>query len=287
MLRGRRAGIAAALAIAATAVLTAGCGGGSTSSALQLDPVAAAATKTQNAGAAHVRMVMTVNGMAQRFGMHASGVIDGKSAELSFNLGSLAGLMAPQLKHATIKEILLEQNGDYVIYMRAPALLADAGLPLGKAWMKIDVSKLGKSAGVDFSKAMSGSQLEPTDMLAMLKAEGADVQKAGSATIDGVATTHYRVKIDVAKALQSKGLSSPMLKDFAGKMKTATGNVWIDNDGLVRRIQYAYSVPQAGMQMALKMDLSDYGTHATIAAPPSNQVFDMTQLAQQGLKSSH
>jgi hypothetical protein len=194
--------------------------------------------------------------------------------------------MGLHLEHATIKEIVLEQNGDYVIYMRAPALSADAGLPGGKAWMKLDVSKLGKSAGVDFSKMMSGSQLEPTDMLAMLKAEGANVQKVGSATIDGVATTRYRVKVDIAKALESKGLSSPMLKDFASNMKAATGNVWIDKDGLVRRIQYAYRLPQAGIRMALKMDLSDYGAHVTIAAPPSSQVFDMTQLAQQGLGRS-
>lgn len=287
MLRGRWAGIAAALAIAATAVAAAGCGGGSTGSALQLDPVAAAATKTQNAGAAHVRMVMTVNGMGQRFGMRGSGAIDGKSAELNFKLGPTAGLMGPQLKHATIKEIVLERNGDSVLYLRAPALSAGAGLPGGKAWLKIDASKVGESSGLDFSKALSGSQLEPADMLAMLKAEGADVRTVGSSTIDGVATTHYRVKIDVAKALQSKGLSSPMLEDFASTMKTATGNVWIDQDGLVRRIQYAYAVPQAGIHMAMKMDLSDYGAHVTIAAPPSSQVFDMTQLAQQGLDSSH
>ena len=46
-------------------------------------------------------------------------------------------------------------------------------------------------------------------MLSMLEAEGADVQKVGPATIDGVATTHYRVKVDLAKALQSKGLLEP------------------------------------------------------------------------------
>ena len=153
--------------------------------------------------------------------------------------------------------------------------------------MKLDFSKLGKSAGIDPSKAMSGSQLTPTDMLSMLKSEGAKVQKVGSATIDVVSTTRYRVKIDMAKALQSKGISSPMLKDFASKMKTATESVWIDKDGLVRRIQFAYAVPQAPVHMAMRMDFSDYGAHVTIAAPPSSQVFDMTQLAQQHLGSSH
>ena len=45
--------------------------------------------------------------------------------------------------------------------------------------MKLDLSKLGKSAGIDMSKALSGGQLEPTDMLSMLEAEGAQVQKVG------------------------------------------------------------------------------------------------------------
>jgi hypothetical protein len=284
VLQGRRAAIAAAFAIAAIAGVTAGCGGGAQSSALRLDPVAAAATKTQNAGAAHVRMSMTVSGMGQRLGMHGAGAIDGTSQELSLRLGSMGGL-GPLPKHATIKEIVLEQNGDYVIYMRAPAL--SAALPGSKAWVKLDLSKLGQSAGIDLSKAMSGSQLEPTDLLAMLEAEGAKVQKVGPATVDGVATTRYRVQIDLAKALQSKGLSSPMLEDFASKMKTVSENVWIDKDGPVRRIQFAYAMPQGGIHMAMKMDLSDYGAHVTIAAPPSSQVFDMTQLAQQGISSSH
>lgn len=286
MLRGRRARIAAALAIAATAVLAAGCGGGSTSGALQLDPVAAAATKTQNAGAAHVRMKMTIDGMGQKLGMSGTGAVDGKSAELSFKFSSMGGAMPAQLKNATIKEIALEQNGDYVVYMQMPTLSAQ--LPSGKGWLKLDLTKFGKAKGIDTSQLTSGSQLQPSDLLAMLKAEGGTVQKVGSVTIDGVPTTHYRVKIDMAKALKSKGLgSNPMFKDIAGQMKAATENVWIDDKSdLVRRIQFSYGL-QGLMHMAMTMDLFDYGAHVTIAAPPSSHVLDMTQLAQQGLKSSH
>ena len=37
--------------------------------------------------------------------------------------------------------------------------------------------------------------------------------------------------------LQEKGLTSPMLEDIAGRMKTATDNVWIGKDGLVLSLQ--------------------------------------------------
>ena len=287
MHRGRRAGIAAALALAAVAAVMAGCGGGSTSSALQLDPVAAAATKTQNAGAARVRLKLTIGVQGHRIGMHGSGVIDGTSAEMRFRLGSMVGQLAPQLQHANLEEIALEQDGDYVIYLKLGFLSSQ--LPGGKQWVKVDLTKLGKSAGLDLGQLMSGSQLQPNDLLGMLEAEGAKVQKLGRATIDGVATTHYRVKIDLAKALQDEGLTSPTLKDIAGRMKTAAEEVWIGKDGLVRRVRLAYSMEtQSGnSHAAMTMNLYDYGAHVSIAAPPSSAVFDATQFAQQGLGSLH
>jgi hypothetical protein len=287
MLRGRRAGIAAALVIAATAAVTAGCGGGSTSGALRLDPVAAAATKTQNAGAARVRLNLAVSGHGQRLGMHGAGAIDGTSSQLSFRLGSMAGQLAPQLGHAKIKEIALEQDGDYVIYLKLDFLSSQ--LPGGKQWVKLDLTKLGKSAGLDLGQLMSGSQLQPSDLLGMLEAEGAKVQKLGAATIDGAATTHYRVRIDLAKALQEKGLTSPMFKEIARRTKTAADDVWIGKDGLVRRVRLAYSLgtPSGTAHAAMTMKLYDYGAHVSIAAPPSSAVFDATQFAQQGLSSLH
>jgi hypothetical protein len=282
MLRGRRAALVAVCA-AALAAVTAGCGGGSTSSALQLDPVAAAATKTQQA-AARIRFAIALSspqlpGNAVR--IRGAGVIDGKSAELSIGLGSL-------LRHAgypagAMKEVALEQNGDYVIYLRLGLLASQ--LPGGKQWIKLDLSKLGKSTGIDLGKLMSGSQLQPSDLLAMLTAEGAKVQKLGPATIRGATTTHYRVRIDLAKALQPKGLTSPLFDRVATQVKTVSANVWVGKDGLVRRVRFGYSVPQAATRMAMTMNLYDYGAHVTIAAPPSSSVFDATQFAQQGLGS--
>ena len=296
MLRGRSAAIAAALAIGAVAAVTAGCGGGSTSGALSLDPVAAAATKTQDAGAARIRFAMVISPqLGKTLRMRGSGAIDGTSARMSFKLGSMLGQMGlpssmgslAQLQHTTIKEIALEQNGDYVIYMQLGFLSSQ--LPGGKQWIKLDVSKLGKAAGLDLGKLMSGTQFQPSDLLGMLTSEGAKIQELGAATVDGVATTHYRVTIDLAKALQSKGLTSPLLNGITAQMKTATSEVWIGKDGLVRRVKISYNVPHGAkaMRMAMTMSLYDYGAHLSIAAPPSSQVFDATMFAQQGLGSLH
>jgi hypothetical protein len=87
--------------------------------------------------------------------------------------------------------------------------------------------------------------------------------------------------------LQSKGLTSPLLSGIAAKMKTISEDVWVGKNGLVRRIRVAYGVPQAGMHLAMTMDLYDYGAHVAIAAPPTGAVFDATQFAQQGLGGLH
>lgn len=300
MSRGRWAGIFAALAIAALAVVTAGCGGGG--SALSLDPVAAAATKTQQAGAARIRFAVAVSGPSthgKTLHIHGAGVVDGTSSKLTVGLGSVlqelglppeaAATVSPaQLKHAKATEISVEQNGDYVVYVRS-ALLSSQ-LPGGRQWVELDLSKLGQSAGIDVGTLLSGSQVQPGDLLTALEAEGAKVQSLGSATVDGVATTHYRVTLDIAKALQAKGLTGPLLSHLGSKApKNVPLDVWIGKDGLVHRVRASSSHVQRGApaHLGVTMDVYDYGAHVAITAPPSGDVFDATQLVQTFGSSSH
>jgi hypothetical protein len=238
-------------------------------------------------------MVITAPQLGKTLRMHGTGAIDGTSAQLSFSLGSMLGQMGlpssasgtlTRLQHAKIKEVALEQDGDYVIYLQLGSLSSQ--LPGGKQWIKLDVSKLGKSAGLDVGKLLSGTQFQPSDLLGMLTSEGAKVQKLGPATVDGVATTHYHVTIDLAKVLQSKGLTSPLLSGATAQMKTANADVWIGKDSLVRRVRVSYHA-RGSARMAMTMSLYDYGANLSIAAPPSSQVFDATMFAQQGLGSLH
>jgi len=248
-------------------------------SALSLDPVAAAATKSQQAGAARIRFSLGLRGpQDQTVRLHGAGAIDGTSGELTMNMGSIPGQsVIPD--GTTLKEISLEENGDYVVYVRLGALASQ--IPGGKHWVKLDVSKLGKSAGIDLEKLLAGSQMQPGDLLSMLKAEGAKIRKVGPATVDGAATTHYRATVDLAKALEAKGLTSPLLAGIATQMPKVPEDVWVGKDGLVRRIGLSLGLPQGHMDM--RMDLYDYGADVTIAAPPSSDVFDATAFAEQGL----
>jgi hypothetical protein len=278
MRRGRWAAIAAAFAIAAVAVVTAGCGGGS-GNALSLDPVAAAATKTQHAGPARIRLALVLTSPQLRGGkqvkLDGTGAIDGTSGELNLSVGS----------HGSMKEVFLEQNGHYVLYLQLGVL--SSRIPGGKHWVELDLSKLGQAAGLDLGKLVSGGQLQPGDLLSMLTSEGATIRNLGPATVDGVAATHYSVKIDTAKALEAKGLTSPLIAAIAVTVPTVPEDVWIGKDGLVRRIHVALGLAQSGRQarVGMTMDLYDYGADVAIEAPPSSDVFDATQLAQKRIGS--
>lgn len=278
MRKGRWAGIAAAVAIGACALVSAGCGG-ATGSALSLDPVAAAATKTQQAGGARVRFAIHFAGANRSVAVTGAGTIDGESSKLTFE--AAPGSALSQLGGGSMQVISLEQSGDYVLYLQLGALASQ--LPGGKQWVELDVSKLGKSAGVDLGKLLSGSQIQPGDLLSMLEAEGAKIRNLGSATVDGAATTRYHVTIDTAKALESNGLSSPLLAGAAAAVPTVPVDAWIGKDGLLRRIKIAAATAQG--RFGMTMDLYDYGANVTVSAPPSSDVFDATQLAQQGIPS--
>jgi hypothetical protein len=294
MLRGRVAALASALAVAVAAVVTAGCGGGSTSSALSLDPVAAAATKSQSAGAARVRLSIAVSGpQGKTFRLRGTGAIDGPSSDLRFKLGSLLGRVGlpsaamTQLAHGSMREITLQEDGDYIIYVRLGSLLSSQ-LPGGQQWIKLDLSKLGKSAGLDLSKLLSGSQMQPGDLLSLLQTEGAKIHKVGPATVNGAATTHYRVVVDTRSRLKDL-TTSPLLAGVAAQVPRIPEDVWIGKDGLVRHVRVSLNLPHGAtaVRTTMAMDLYDYGAQVDIAAPPSSQVFDATELAQQGLGGLH
>lgn len=286
MLRGRRAGFLAVCALAAVAGVLAGCGGGS--QAVAPDPVAAAATKTQDAGAARIRYTLAITAPRLPSGtlrIKGKGVIDGTSSTATFDLGSAlpaAGVPAG----SSITEISLKQGGDYVVYVELGALASR--IPGGKKWLELDLSKLGSSAGIDLNQLMAGNQLQPTDVLSLLKSEGAEIRKVGSENVDGTLATHYHVTVDLAKALEAKGLTNPMLAGIAAQLPRIPEDVWVGSDGLVRRVELAYGLRHQGksMQLEMSMDIYDYGADVTIAAPASTEVFDATQLAGQRLGSA-
>lgn len=176
---------------------------------------------------------------------------------------------------------------DQVLYQKLPK----GQTPGGKPWVKIDLGKVAAQQGAD-DRSMS----DPAQSAAYAKAiTDKDVTKKGTATIDGVKTTHYRVSVDVAE-LPNGGT----LRKQVGA--TLPMDVWLDDEGRMRRQQIDMTIktPQATQRSSTEassapekvtvrtvMDFTDFGTEVEADKPPAGQVTDMTGKAlEQGKKQS-
>ena len=173
---------------------------------------------------------------------------------------------------------------DQVLYQKMPKGQA----PGKKPWIKIDLGKVAGQQGSD-NQSMS----DPAQSAAYAKGiSDKDVTKKGTATIDGVETTRYRVSVDVAKLP-----NGDTLRQQVGP--TLPMDVWLDEQGRMRRQQFdmtlkaapastersstdASSSPQK-VKVRTLMEFTDFGTEVEADAPPAGQVTDMTgQALDQG-----
>ncbi|MER7406134.1 hypothetical protein ABT373_27570 [Streptomyces sp. NPDC000070] len=175
---------------------------------------------------------------------------------------------------------------DQVLYQKMP----EGQAPGGKPWIKIDLGKVSAQQGSG-DRSMS----DPAQSAAYAKAiTDKDVTKKGTATIDGVETTRYRVSVDVAELPNGDALRQQV-------GPTVPMDVWLDEEGRMRRQQIdmtlksapgsteqsatdASSSPQR-VTVRTVMDFTDFGTEVEADAPPAGQVTDMTGKAlEQGKK---
>ncbi|MFF7871252.1 hypothetical protein ACFZCT_33085 [Streptomyces qaidamensis] len=176
---------------------------------------------------------------------------------------------------------------DQVLYQKMPK----GQTPGGKPWIKIDLGKVAAQQGTG-DQSMS----DPAQSAAYAKAiTDKDVTKKGTATVNGVQTTHYRVSVDVAELP-----NGDTLRKQVGP--TLPMDVWLDDEGRMRRQQMDMTVkaPEATQRSSADassapekvtvrtvMDFTDFGTEVEADEPPAGQVTDMTGKAlEQGKRQS-
>ena len=110
----------------------------------------------------------------------------------------------------------------------------------------------------------------------------ATVHRLGPASIRGVQTTRYQVRIDSDKEAARRGPSALQAQKEAdartGK-HTQTEQVWIDRQGRLRQISARVPAPPSGVrsgcQGTASLDFYDFGAAVHISAPPASQVEDL------------
>lgn len=141
----------------------------------------------------------------------------------------------------------------------------------------------------DVASSPVGGTVDPTAQLHMLAAvEKAEV--VGEAEVRGVPTTHYRGTYDVARAIKgAQGLQQPALRSLLGLgagVKSASYDVFLDEDGLLRRLEQTVQIPAseatANQEMAVRttLELYDFGLKVSVASPEAAAIRDGAPLLQ-------
>jgi hypothetical protein len=234
--------------------------------------VRAASDRTADAGTARMALRTQVTAQGKTVSLDSEGVIDLKDGTSTMTL-------------AVDGEKIEQRVVDRILYQKLPPS-AREGVPGNKPWIKVDLKELDARA-----KGSSNPQFnDPAANTAFARSVlDKDVQQAGTEKIGDARTTHYKVKVDVARLPGGANL-----KKVVGP--AVPMELWIDDQGRIRRQQTDMtmtppkgrgadsSTPQKIVSRTV-LELSDFGTKVAVAPPPADETADMTdKVAQQNEK---
>jgi hypothetical protein len=288
-----RTKLIAALLLAA---LLAACGGGSGKDAkVKVEATPAAlrqvADKTLAQGTAHVTFTMDMQIQGQSVSMPGEGDIDAEHhlARMSFNLASLAssfGDAPDEVKDAFDQDVEVVMSGS-VMYMKFPLFASALGAD-GKEWVKFDLAAKNEGLGELLGGSGGGFGTDPSNFLSYLRGAG-KVEEVGQEDVNGAATTHFSGSYTLREALDAAPESArSALEDALSDLPSGTDtrempyDVWIGDDGLVRRMTMTFEVPGSGSAggglATMTMDFSDYGEDVDITVPSDDEATDLGDL---------
>ena len=268
-------------------LLLAACGGGgsstaqaptgtepsstSPSSSEAQQSVVDAASNTQAAESARISFSGTITGGGADGTISGEGEFSGRQGRMTVDMSGLAGGQI-----AGEMEMIFDE---LVFYMKLPEEIARE-IPFGKTWIKFDLAQLGEQEGIDFQELMQLSGTDPSQTLDLLLAASEDFHEVGDEEVRGDPTTHYAGTIDLSKvaeeALPEARETYRRLLELSVQTKIPV-DVWIDEDGLTRRVQYEQTMPDRST-MNLTQEYYDFGVEVDVEPPPDDEVLDVTDL---------
>ena len=231
-----------------------------------VDPVAllgSAPDAVRDAGTSRMTMVMDMKGGGSSSRMTANGVVDFVSGAGTFSFTGF-GI-----------DFELRTDGK-TIWMKVP------GQPAGaKPWVAFPLSAVpGASPGI----GMFGPG-QATGFLDALRGVGTDIKDLGEEDVNGVHTHHYGVTVDVHDALEQVPEDQRAQAEAGLSMLGVNEmpmEVWLSSDGLPIRTVFSFG-GTSQFNVAMQMDLTDFGVPVHVEPPPADQVqtFDnLTELEQ-------
>jgi hypothetical protein len=117
-------------------------------------------------------------------------------------------------------------------------------------------------------------------LLDLLKDQADSFTEVGQESVRGVDTTHYTAVLDVERLAQqhASGLDAPSVTSGIEKLAgtTATFDVWIDGDNLVRKLVVHGGSAQG--TATVTVEFHDFGQPVDVSVPADADTVDITAL---------
>ena len=288
-----------AICVAASFGATAVAGCGSSEESEPFD-VAKAAKATAEKGTARMTVKVSVSGagLPIPIDVNAKGVtaLDASKGKLVFDLKPLLGLAgAPQ---GTPGDLEVRFDGG-TLYAKPPKI-EQLQIPGGKPWVSLELPRVAEAFDIPSRGVGKLFTIEPAAQLrALQSAKG--LKEVGEEEVAGAKTTHYRGTYrlsDFVKTLtpaEQKDVQAAIAKldqldPGSGKElleEPVPADLWVDEDGVTRRLVSNAKVPAQGKTPAGSIkqsyELSDFGTPLDADPPAAGQTYAATDAVVEAL----
>src|SRR4051794_3540007 len=190
------------------------------------------------------------------------------------------GLISPDGKQGTFTTGLPNGLGDMTfeaidktMYVHAsPRAVAS----LGKHWVALTLTTPSGWAPNQPSVGADG-----LGFVHLMPGATGEVHNLGTARIEGVRTTHYRVTIDLQKAAAAEApeLRTGSVSELqAAGISTEPVDVWLDREGAPRQMSFTFNVQSVRADFQLRLSGSTKPLQLT--APPASDVYFVTSATE-------
>lgn len=161
---------------------------------------------------------------------------------------------------------------DGVVYQRNEQMTAALGG--GATWLAIDPAAIGGEFSGMISESSTG---DPAEVLDMLR-DVAEVTEAGEEDINGVATTRYEATVTQRALLEGADADPAEFESYGVDLDApSTITVWVDGEGLPRRIAYDATFAD-GVSVSSTHDVLEYDVDVAVEAPPEGETISFADM---------
>lgn len=169
------------------------------------------------------------------------------------------------------------------VFIRLPGLTK--ALPEAVEWLSVDPGALAEQGGPQFSAP------DPREFVMFVDAIAADAEAVGEEEVRNARTTHFRGTVEVEELSEwARPGDRAQMESYASRLRAAglqtfPLDVWLGEDGVIRRLRSTYNGFSTGatkLSITTTVEFYDFGTEKAILRPRPSEVTPLDELIGRG-----